>query len=500
MDRIQVAEAVNKIATILNRVQSFDDAVQQLIEVFIDFVGADQGAIQLLRPSSEATRYTLIREHKQNGNQLDQRLDRFLTGWVLKHKETLLTNDIVSLVERESAARRYSGIKSALAVPILSEEQIIGTVNLIRTQGTPFSDNDKANVSALASQVGEFIDGASLREQLFVQNERLREDLENRYIMHGIIGHSPAIKAVYGLLQQVIPTDARVVLYGESGTGKELIARCIHYAGPRKQKPFVAVDCGALPANLLESELFGAIRGAFTGANRDRRGLIEEANGGTLFLDEITNMTVETQVKLLRFIQEGEIRPLGSSRTRKVDVRIVVAASSNLSKQVEAGLFRPDLFYRLNVVSVEVPALRERAEDIPVLAELFLRRYSKKHAKNIRTIDAEAIGILQRYHWPGNIRELENVIERAVVITRLQHDVLKPVHLPDEVLYTKTEASVVAACPVQGNLADILAGYEREILRRALQQHNWNQSAAAKALNISEAVMRYKIKRLHLKD
>jgi len=236
----------------------------------------------------------------------------------------------------------------------------------------------------------------------------------------GILGHSAKMQSVFSLLRQVMPTDVRVLISGESGTGKECIARAIHDGGPRKNGPFVAVDCGALPASLLESELFGYVKGAFTGAERDRKGLFEEAHGGTLFLDEIVNMPVEVQAKLLRAIQESEIRPLGSSQVRKVDVRIIAAASESVRDEMIAGKFRRDLFYRLNVVNINLPALRERKEDIPLLAEHFLSTMNEKYGKHIKGLQSDTVAHLAAYAWPGNIRELEHAMERAVVLCQTE--------------------------------------------------------------------------------
>ena len=386
-----------------------------------------------------------------------------------------------------------------LGVPLIADGKLIGTVNLIRTKHIePFNSIDQKLASDLAENVGDFVESASIREHLFATNKKLVQNLGDRFAAHGILGSSPAIKKVYKLLDQVIPTNARVVLLGESGTGKELVSKCIHYSGPRKDGPFVAIDCGALAANLLESELFGYVRGAFTGATQNRKGLIKEADGGTLFLDEITNMSTETQVKLLRVIQEEELRPLGSNRLEKVDIRIIVAASGNLSEQVAEGGFRSDLYFRLNVVSVHIPPLRERLEDIPILANMFLQDCAQKHGKAVAKLSPACLQILENYSWPGNIRELENVIERAVVMTHFNEKILMPEHLAIEPELVNLQ-NAIEHLPLEGDLPQLMAKYERKLLQRVLIHNNWNQSAAAKALGISEAVIRYKIKRLQLK-
>jgi Nif-specific regulatory protein len=497
-EQILLLQAANRIAHQLSKVNEIQTTIKNLMEEFLKLVRADEGSIQLLRPTSETTRCTLVRNSQQETGLLDKRLDDFLTGWMLKEKRPLLTDDLSSLIDMNSIPERYSGIRSIITAPILSNKNTIGSVNLIRTgDSKSFTDTDKLLVTDLAAHIGDFIEGAALREKLFAENERLRNNIGEKFSVYGIIGQSEAIKGVFGVLEKVIPTDARVVITGESGTGKELLARCIHYAGPRKDGPFIAVDCGALPTNLLESELFGYVRGAFTGANQDREGLIQAAHSGTLFLDEITNMSVEIQAKLLRVLQEGELRPLGSNLLKKVNVRVIVAASSNLEEQVSSGTFRSDLFYRLNVVSIHSPPLRERKEDIPVLAEQFLARFAEKHKKAVQTISPGALQILEHYSWPGNIRELENVVERAVVMLNFDERTLLPKHLSEN-LYLLDFGNIEKTLPMEGDLSSLLDSYEREILLHVLRLNNWNQSAAAQALNISEAVMRYKMKRHHI--
>jgi transcriptional regulator with PAS, ATPase and Fis domain len=368
---------------------------------------------------------------------------------------------------------------------------------LLSNKQMPFTHEDREVLTALTAEISEFIEQAQLREQLFDENERLKQKLTDQVGLHGIIGNSPAMKEVYSLLERVIPTDGRVLIQGESGTGKERIAKFIHHAGPKKNGPFVGIDWCALPPNLLESELFGYARGAFTGADRDRRGLFEEANGGTLFLDEIANMSLETQAKLLRVLQEEEVRPLGSNQPRKVNARIIAASSANLKEKVSSGDFRPDLFYRLKVVPLKLPALQERVEDIPVLASHFLTRFSERHNKKIHTICPPAIEVMERYPWPGNVRELENVIERAVILADDADVTLQQEHLPPELFFPDAQREAFEV-PLSGDLTKLLQDYEREILLKVLRHHDWNQTAAGHALNISERVIRYKITRLKL--
>ena len=496
--QLAVLQAANHIAHLLGKTDFLEQALEPLINAFIELVQADCGSIQLLRPGSEQTHRTLIRKSRPQEDGFDSHLENLITGWILKHRSAMRTDDIAAQIKLGAAAKRYVNISSLLAVPITQQDHVIGVVNLIRVRpNDPFVEQQAQMASALAQETAEFIEQAHIREQLFSDYQKLRQEVSDRYSRHGILGRSPAMNEVFSLLDRIIPTEGRVLLQGESGTGKELVARIIHHEGPRKNHPFVAVDCGALPPTLLESELFGHVRGSFTGADRDRRGLFEEASGGTLFLDEIANTTLETQSKLLRVLQEGEIRPIGSNQSRKVDVRIITAASIDLNQKIAKGEFRSDLFFRLNVVSIRLPALRERVEDIPTLAANFLKRFAEKHGKQLRHLAADAIKILEHYSWPGNVRELENVIERAAILAKPNEATLKPEYLPFELSHGEILPQSHDLV-LTGNLDSLLANYEREILRHVLNKHDWNQTTAAKELKISERTMRYKIKRLSL--
>ena len=493
-----ILKAANRIAHLLSKEIALDQAIEPLISEFMELAQADCGSIQLMRPGSQQTQRTLVRKCKHGECGFDTNLENLVGGWILKHRSSLITDDITTQIKLGTVAKRYAEISSFIAVPIIYHENIIGVVSLIRVRPTPsFSDLNAQQASALTQEIAEFIEQAHIREQLFSDYQKLRQEVTDRYSLHGILGNSPAMNEVFSLLDRVIPTEGRVLLQGESGTGKERIAKVIHHEGPRKNHPFIAVDCGAMPPNLLESELFGHVRGAFTGADRDRRGLFEEANGGTLFLDEIANTTLETQSKLLRVLQEGEIRPIGSNQSRKVDVRIITAASIDLDQKIKKGEFRADLFFRLNVVPIKLPSLRERVEDIPMLAAHFLNRFAEKHSKQLKHIAPETIKILENYSWPGNVRELENTIERAVILARPTDTTLKSEHLPFELSFRELQQQP-SDLPLTGNLESLLANYEREILKSMLNKHNWNQTSAAKELNISERTMRYKMQRLAL--
>ncbi|HEY7410442.1 MAG TPA: sigma-54 dependent transcriptional regulator [Vicinamibacteria bacterium] len=332
------------------------------------------------------------------------------------------------------------------------------------------------------------------KKRLLEETRVLRERVQSKYRFENLVGESPEMLAAFKTIQQVAPSSASLLLLGESGTGKELFAQALHQNSPRRNKPFIKVACAALPETLLESELFGHEKGSFTGATYTRAGRFEMAEGGTLFLDEIGDISPTVQVKLLRFLEEREFERVGGNRTFKVDVRIVCATHRDLRKKLEEGTFREDLYYRLNVIELTIPPLRERPGDIPVLAHHFLRRYAEANGKEIRGIDDEALALLLRHPWPGNVRELENAVERAVVLTA--EPVLTAAHFPT---LRRVVAAAIGAAergPALGVAipGSTLAEIEREAILRTLEAVGGSTSRAAALLKISARKIQYKIK------
>jgi two-component system NtrC family response regulator len=327
-------------------------------------------------------------------------------------------------------------------------------------------------------QVGE-------RHRLYSENRELREALQERHRVEGIIGDSGQMLEVLSLVRRVAASEATVLIRGESGTGKELIARAIHYASPRSSRPLIKVNCAALPETLLESELFGHERGAFTGAVETRKGRFELADGGTLFLDEIGDLPLHLQAKLLRVLQEKEFERVGSSRSIRVNVRILSATHRDLENLLKDGRFREDLYYRLNVVSLTLPALRERRQDLPLLIDHFVRVFAGKNSKKVLGLTGAAREALLRYDYPGNVRELENIIERAVVLTR--DDIIGTGDLP--LLTRESQPEKIG----ESSLPAAVEGMERQMIRAALARAGGVQTRAAEALGISERVLRYKM-------
>jgi DNA-binding NtrC family response regulator len=330
------------------------------------------------------------------------------------------------------------------------------------------------------------IDLALAGRALRRENENLRAQLRERYGLPGFIAQSPAMQAVLDLVERVAPTDATVLIQGESGTGKEMIAKALHHASARAARPFVAVNCGAVPETLLESELFGYVRGAFTGAAGSKLGLFEEADGGTLFLDEIAEMAVGLQVKLLRALQSGEVRRLGATQAATIDVRVLAATNGDLASRIAQGSFREDLFYRLNVIQMTLPPLRDRREDIPALAEHFLARAAVKLGRTLR-LSPGALERVLRYPWPGNVRELENAIERAAILARTE--VVEADDLPPHVS-AGLQLGPSPTLPRQITLAEA----ERTHILQTLERFGRNHSGAAEALGIGRTTLWRKLK------
>jgi Nif-specific regulatory protein len=328
----------------------------------------------------------------------------------------------------------------------------------------------------------------SERRRLVEENAHLRDELRDRYAFRHIIGNSAPIQAVYEHVAQVARTNTTVLVRGESGTGKEMIAHAIHYNSPRAKKPFVKVSCAALPGSLIESELFGYERGAFTGAHALKKGRVELAEGGTLFLDEIGDVDVTTQVKLLRVLQEREIERLGGTTSIRVNVRLIAATHRPLEELMSAGTFREDLFYRLNVFTIFAPPLRERKPDIMLLADHFLAKYSVEHGKHIKRIATPAIDMLTSYHWPGNVRELENTIERAVLVC--EGSVIHGHHLPPTLQTAEASGTMLRT-----SLADNVAAFERDLIQDALKSTRGNRARAARLLQTTERILGYKVRK-----
>ncbi len=400
---------------------------------------------------------------------------------------------IVTDVQREKAFFKGIDDKSSfttrglIAAPLVHNGEVIGVVEVLNKIGEDnFTADDLELLQIFANLAATGAVNAQTHERLRMENRGLRETMR---LGDQIVGQSAALRQCLDLCNRVAGSNATVLLLGDTGTGKEMMARFIHLNSPRREKPFIAINCAALPETLLESELFGHEKGAFTGAVGAKPGRFELADNGTLFLDEIGDISLSTQVKLLRVLQEREFVRVGGTRTVACDVRIIAATNRDLREAMEKGQFREDLYYRLNVFPIKLPPLRQRREDIPALVDHFVRRAATDLGLSTPEVSDEATAQLTGYDWPGNIRELQNVVERAVLLS----DGLRilPAHLPREITGGDDEA-------VRARSESGLWGYEKALIVKALNEHNWNQSKAARALGISRDNLRYRIKKYNI--
>lgn len=383
--------------------------------------------------------------------------------------------------------------RTFICIPVVINRKPVGSLGVDLPYRTSRDyDRETSFLQVVASMIAQAINISHLaeaeRDHLRDENRHLREELQERYDFSNIIGNSGRMRQVYEQITQVAPTNTTVLIRGESGTGKELIAHAIHYNSSRAQKPFIKVSCAALPETLIEAELFGYEKGAFTGAQARQKGRFERADGGTLFLDEIGELSLMTQVKLLRVLQEREFERLGGTTSISVNVRILTATNRELEQAIAEQTFREDLYYRLNVFSIFVPPLRERKDDILLLGEHFLDKYAREHGKRIKRIATSAIDMLTSYHWPGNVRELENAIERSVLVC--EGEVIHSYHLPPT-LQTAEASGTVMRTP----LGEAVETYEKDLILDALKSTRGNRARAAKLLQTTERIIGYKVKK-----
>ena len=426
------------------------------------------------------------------------RIGEGITGRVVQSAKPI----VVPQVSREPlfldrlAARKKTLKRQELTfvcVPILVNRKALGALG-VDIKYAPERDYERATgfLSIIAAMIAQAITVDQLieadRRRLLDENTHLKQELRERYDFSHIIGNSNPLRQVYEQVTQVARTNTTVLLRGESGTGKELIAHAVHYNSLRAHKPFIKVSCAALPETLIESELFGYEKGAFTGAQGRKKGRFELADGGTLFLDEIGDLNTSTQIKLLRVLQEREFERLGGTETIKINVRLVAATNRDLEKAMSAGQFREDLYYRLNVFTIFMPPLRERKSDVLLLADHFLEKFSREHQKQIKRISTPAIDMLASYHWPGNVRELENIIERAVLVC--ETGVIHGHHLPPTLQTAERSGTITRL-----SLEAAVGAYESDLIQDALKTTRGNRKRAAQLLDTTERILGYKVKK-----
>ncbi len=485
-----------EISSLLNKVKrDLKNNLDPVFQLLANYLSAEKVILTILnRANSQISielAFGLTEEEQSKGI---YKIGEGIIGTVVETGKPVV---IPKIFENEAYLNK-TGIKSDvdlsfICVPIRDENEIVGTLSIHRIYNQHITISEDSRIlSIIGSMIAQAVrtrqEYAEEIERLEEENIKLQIKLKESIRPAGIIGSSGKMQSVYELIERVAPTNASVLIRGESGVGKELIADAIHYGSLRKKKPFIKVNCAALPDSLIESELFGHERGAFTGANILRKGRFEAADGGTIFLDEIGDLPSSTQVKLLRILQEREFERLGSTKPIKVDVRIVCATNRNLEEAIEENKFREDLYYRINVFPLFIPPLRERLNDIPGLADHFIAKFNKTHNKTIKRVSASAIDMLMVYHWPGNIRELENCIERACILS--SDNVIRSSNLPPTLQTAKSSKTKSS-----GTLEAIVDKVEKQMLLDTLIITKGNMVKASEILGITERMMGIRIKK-----
>ncbi len=478
----------------LNSVRGLAALQEKVLEAVLAIVPADQAAVLLTEngvAGFSSNFSSIVDRNRRLGPNQPIHASQTILKRVLEENLAVLSNDVQSDdAYRDAESLLERRVHSVLAVPLEVQEKVLGVMYLdASSPGARFDSDLLQLVTTLGNIAALAIENARHLERLGGENRRLHEELN---LHHSMIGESKAMHEVYGFVSRVAGRDSTVLISGESGTGKELVARAVHMNSARADKPFVAINCAAITETLLESELFGHERGAFTGAVSQKKGKLEVAEGGTVFLDEIGELAVPMQAKLLRVLQEREFERVGGTRPIKLDVRLIAATNRDLKEASRTGAFRPDLYYRLNVVSLHMPALRERREDIPMLAAFFAAHYGEKVKRRVAGISPGARACLMRYEWPGNVRELENAIERAVVLGSTELILVED--LPDSIL----EETAASGEPVSA-LHDGIREAKKVLIERAIEQANGNYTEAAKILGVHPNHLFRLIRTLNLK-
>ena len=499
-DSSTAARDARRLSTLLEVSQALSGtlnlkaAMQRVLQTLIRHHSVVRGMVTLLREGE--LQVEAVEGFEDRARSIRIKLGEGITGKVVESGKPI----VVPRVSKEPtflnlAPRRLDHQKQELTficVPIMLNRQAVGALAVdLKFKAERDYDSSVKFFGIASSMIGQALNVQRMveeeRRRLLDENTHLRQELRERYDFSNIIGTSGPTRQMYEQVAQVAQTNTTVLIRGESGTGKELIAHAIHYNSLRAKKPFVKVSCAALPDTLIESELFGYEKGAFTGASARKKGRFEMAEGGTLFLDEIGDINLSTQVKLLRVLQEREFERLGGTETVKANVRLIAATNKDMEKAIAEGTFREDLYYRLNVFTIFVPPLRERKADLLLLADHFLDKFSREHGKVIKRISTPAIDMLMAYHWPGNVRELENALERAVLVC--DGAVIHGHHLPPSLQTADASGTVTRV-----SLSEAVAAYERDLIQDALKTTRGNRAKAARLLDTTERILNYKVR------
>jgi Nif-specific regulatory protein len=495
IDRNKFETLIEINALINSEYSDGKELLKRIIDSATRLMEADASSLLLVNPENNKLYFEIALGTKgPEVQRFSLNMGEGIAGWVAANNRSLVVNDV------ESDSRFYSDIskkinfptRSILAVPMRVKDRCVGVIEIInKIDGGNFTEQDLEWLEIFAIQAAIAIQNSRSFQRAQEEITLLQDKIQTDKGYHTFVGEARVIREKLEITMRAARTDSSVLLLGESGVGKELFAEQIHLHSPRSNNPLIRVNCAALPENLLESELFGHVKGAFTGASSDRRGRFELADGGTIFLDEIGDLPLNLQVKLLRVIQHRMFERVGGTEPIKVDVRIIAATNKDIEKEVESGRFRADLYYRLNVLPIYIPPLRERREDIPQLAEFFLKRFNRETKKQIHGFTPEAMEALLSYSWPGNVRELENAVERAVVIT--QADAITPdVFVLDQISERAEDAYNGRSLKEAVNI------FKKHYIRQTLDMNRWNQTRTAKLLGIQRTYLSRLIKELNI--
>jgi Nif-specific regulatory protein len=489
-------ETLIEINTLINSDYSdVRELLSKIIESATRLMAAEASSLLLVNPENNKLYFEIALGAKgPEVQRFSLNMGEGIAGWVAANNRSLIVNDVHADGRFFSDISKQIGFptNAILAVPMRVKDRCVGVIEIInKAGGGAFTDEDLQWLEIFATQAAIAVQNARSLEKVKEEIYHLQDEIQAERGYHTFIGSSKAIKERLDIALRAAQTDSSVLLLGESGVGKELFAEQIHLHSPRANNPLIRVNCAALPESLLESELFGHVKGAFTGATSDRRGRFELADGGTIFLDEIGDLPLTLQVKLMRVIQSKTFDRVGGAEPVKVDVRIIAATNKDIEKEVEEGRFRADLYYRLNVLPIYIPPLRERREDIPLLAEFFLKRFNREIKKQITGFSPEAMDLLLSFAWPGNVRELENAIERAVVTSKFDQ-------LPAEAFVLAGHSQAREDQYAGKQLKEAVNVFKRHYIRQTLEMNRWNQTRTAKLLGIQRTYLSRLVKELEI--
>jgi len=485
-----------EISQALSGTLNLKSSMQRVLQILIRHHGVVRGMVTLLRDGE--LQVEAIEGFDDRARGISFKVGEGITGQVVQSGKPIVVPRVSKEPEFLNRMPRRADLArhelTFICVPIVVQRSTVGTLAVdLKFKAERDYESSVKFFGIVSSMIAQALNVQRLveeeRRRLVDENTHLRQELRERYDFSNIIGTSGPTRQMYEQVAQVAQTNTTVLIRGESGTGKELIAHAIHYNSLRAKKPFVKVSCAALPDTLIESELFGYEKGAFTGANARKKGRFELAEGGTIFLDEIGDINASTQVKLLRVLQEREFERLGGTESVRVNVRVIAATNKDMEKAIADGTFREDLYYRLNVFTIFVPPLRDRKADLLLLADHFLEKFSREHGKVIKRISTPAIDMLMSYHWPGNVRELENALERSVLVCDGQ--VIHGHHLPPSLQTADASGTVTRV-----SLKDAVEGFERDLIQDALKTTRGNRAKAARLLDTTERILNYKVRNL----